>query len=567
MKVTIHADLTQAHQKYVHVQYQIKGIEDDHLVLNFPTWSPGSYLIREYQAQVESFVVVDAKKRSLKWSKLNKCQWQVETKGTKEITLHYRVYANELNVRGVYADHRIVFINPTSCFFHLDQKTHLSVNVAFKTLKGWRFFAEGYDRQAKGSFKNFDLFYDAPILAAEKIQTQQFKTKTTRYTLAFWGESQKDLETIAEDTKKIVLREEALFRGNPNKHYLFQILFVPGQFGGLEHSSSSTNIFDGALLKAAKDYQRFLSLLAHEHFHLWNVKRIRPKGLGPFNYLEEAYTKDLWLAEGATSYYDDHFVYRASLYKTQEYLDVVATNITRLESQKGNKVNSVSESSFDAWIRFYRQNENSMNTLVSYYLKGGLLVMILDLMILSKSKGRKSFDDVMRTLWESYQKNSDEGLEREDFFAAFQKTVGWSVEPFFKKYVDGVESIQWKSIFSPFGLELNTNSSKSNYFGVHLSKKKGDVTITHIVEDSPAYQSQLAPGDELIAINGHRITQADQIDRFLTCDKITVLFSRHGLVESEVIPLAKKGPVEFKLKEKSKPTASQKQLLARFLRH
>ena len=242
-------------------------------------------------------------------------------------------------------------------------------------------------------------------------------------------------------------------------NYLFQIVFYKDGYGGLEHSFSSTNFFDGTRLDQKKSYQKFLSLLSHEHFHLWNVKRIRPQGLGPFDYSQEVYTKELWIAEGITSYYDDHFVYRAGIMSKEDYLQIITDNISHLENYKNSKVNSLSESSFDAWTRFYRQNENSINTVVSYYLKGGLVMMLLDFQIIQKSKGKKSFDNVMQDLYSLYKKRPETGITRDEFFAIVEKHTSQNMKTFVQSYIDGTTAISWQRGFNAFGIKMKPPKS------------------------------------------------------------------------------------------------------------
>ncbi len=546
MQTAITLDISQPKQKYLKVSYAISEINQNELVLVFPVWAPGSYMIREYASQVDQVAFADTAGKKLKFEKIDKCRWRVATKGVKKVMLTYRVYAGDLNVRGAYADHEMIFINGSSAYFHIQNQLGLSPTLSIKTPFGWVLaHAKG---ASKVKFKNFDELYDTPVLCAKNLTLKKFKVGKTDFTMAFWGSAKTDLDKVAADVKKIIERQVAMFKGHPCAAYCFQVMFLPKMYGGLEHAHSSSNVFDGSLLADPKEYQKFLALLSHEHFHLWNIKRIRPKELGPFDYTTEAYTRELWLAEGVTSYYDDHFVWRAGHMTKEAFLDIIAENITKLEAGKATKVNSISDSSFDAWIKFYRQNENSLNTTVSYYLKGGLVVMLLDFFIITKTHGKKTLDDVMRLLFKMHLDRPGVGVTREEFLNGVAKVCGHSAGDFFHHYIDGTTMIDWKKEFSKFGITVSyEDDKKKHYLGVVLGEAGGRVTVQNIAEDSPAFDSELSPGDEIIAINGERFTSTKQLDAFLTGKKLTILFSRLGLVYETVVTPNGKPKDKYKL--------------------
>lgn len=567
MHVDIELDLTAPEQKYLKVKYTVSELTEPELVLTYPTWSPGSYLIREYSCNVEAFAAADSKGNKLTHEKISKNQWRIDAKKSGKVIITYKVYASELNVRAVYADHELVFINPTAAFFYPETGIHGAVNLKIKAPAGWSVELAHKAHHGVHSFNNFDHFYDTPILCAKDLQKAEFKQGATNYRIALWGRHTGDIKKIAADVKKIVAKEMAVFNGNPCPEYLFQIILAEKQYGGLEHSFSSTNIFDGMLFENEKDYKKFLALLAHEHFHLWNVKRIRPVELGPFDYQRENYTRDLWMAEGITSYYDDHFVLRAGLITNNEYLALLADNLTKLESGKAAKVNSISDSSFDAWIRFYRQNENSLNTITSYYLKGGLVVMLMDFKIIKATNGRKNMDDVMRELNQIYEARPEKGITRQEFLNVLEKISKVSFHDFFADFIDGVKPIDWQEAFKPFGIEVKKTTKKGNgFFGIVLSEQSGRVTIQNVSEDSPAYKSILQSGDELIALNHDRISAAKQLEHYLKKSKVHVIFSRRGKVLETTVTLTPKAIPSFGLSLKKRPRPLEKKNLRSFLR-
>jgi predicted metalloprotease with PDZ domain len=567
MKTAITLDLTRPHTKYLGLTYQLSGNTARHITFTFPTWSPGSYMIRDFQADVEAFVV-SAKNKKPFFEKISKCQWRIDTMGAKDLTITYQIYAHNMNVRHCYADHEMVFVNGPSVFGFPEGYLTEAVTLDLRLPKAWK-CAHAKDARAVTNlhFADFDELYDTPILAARELSFESFRIKNTDYEMAFWGEAATDTKRIARDAQAIALKENALFQETPCRRYLFQVIFLRGQYGGLEHRDSSTNLFDGTQLADKKEYQRFISLLAHEHFHLWNVKRIRPEALGPFDYTKEVYTRDLWIAEGITSYYDDHFLLRAGLYTPESYLAIVTENLNKLENQKANRVNSLSDSSFDAWIRFYRPHENVMNTVVSYYLKGGLIMMALDWRIIRATDGKKTLDDVMRALYGLYKKRPARGITREEFSAAHMPFLGKAGAVFLTDYIDGVKPMDWGREMQPFGLELKDNPRAFPfYLGVILGKKKDQVVVQRVSEDSPAYHSELQPGDEIIAIDSKRMESDKDLEPCLKRQNIKVIFARHGRVYETKIRLTKSETFNKKILLAKKQTPAQKRLQKIFFR-
>lgn len=567
MNVAITLNLTKPHEKHVDVSYKISGLDSPSFKLVFPVWSPGSYLIREYQNQVEDFRVTDASHHKIHFEKTDKCHWLIHNRKKTSIIVTYRVYASDLNVRGIYSDHEFVFINPTSAFFFPEGQLNQPVTLKINKVSSWRLDLARKPIKAVYHFVHFDDLYDTPILAAAKLDLRSFTVKKTRYVMAFWGNATAEIKKIVTDTKKIVAKEIEVFKENPCPEYHFQVLFMPGNYGGLEHSFSSTNIFDGSKLHLEEEYNKFLSLLSHEHFHLWNVKRIRPRELGPFDYTKENYSRELWMAEGITSYYDDHFLLRAKILAKEKYFKIVGENVTKLQAQRANRVNSLSESSFDAWIRFYRQNENSLNGTVSYYLKGGLIMMLLDFKIIQATNGKRSMDDLMLALYRLYKKNPKVGILRRQFLEELEKITNQPFKKFETDFINGTKLVNWKHEFAKMGLEAHNPKKSNAYFlGVILESKNNRVFVRHIAEGSPAFHSVLQPQDELIALNGKRFDDPKELDLALKNKRVKILFNRLGKVEETVIEMTLNDYANYEIKVKRKLSAKQKRYLRKFLR-
>jgi predicted metalloprotease with PDZ domain len=568
MKIDITLDGRQSAQKYLFVTYVFQNITEQELVLDFPTWSPGSYLIREYQSQVEEVKLIDSKGNHIPFKKTNKHQWAFSGIKTKSAKLTYKVYANVLNVRGLYADNDFLYFNPCAALFHVSKQTNLKASLKIIVPPKWKTAISKKPKQGLYTFKDFDELYDTPAIAAKELTTKSFKANNTQYKMTFWGTCHTDLDKIVSDTKKIISKQNTLFKNNPCSLYLFIIIFSRQVLGGgLEHAHSSVNLFDGTALTNKKKYNSLLSLLSHEHFHLWNIKRFRPTGLGPYDYTQEVYTKDLWLVEGATSYYDDHTAYRAGLYTATEYLKILSDSITKLESYKATKTHSLSEASFDTWIKYYRPTENTFNTATNYYLKGSLVMLILDILITDLTQGAKNLDDVMLALYKNYKKNPEKQLTRQDFVTIAEEETNISLKSFIKKYVDGTHSINWKNEFRKLGITLNIKKDTSQGFlGVVLSEKNNRLYVQNITEDSPAFASNIQAGDEIIAVDRQAITTPKDIDYYLKNKKLTILYNRRGQIAETVVEPTHSAPQTYSLIVNKKITRQQKKLRDCFLR-
>jgi predicted metalloprotease with PDZ domain len=570
MEIQLSLDFHNPSEKYLHVDFEIQlpksGLNRD-LVMTMPNWTPGSYLVRDFATHVEAFQAFDGKGRPLTYQKIKKNQWEVHQESARTVRVSYKIYANDLSVRAAYMDHEFAFANGPAVFMHPEGFLKSKITLKLKTPKGWDVALGKKPERGVYVYDHFDILYDTPILTANTLERRQFKVGKTTYHIATVGPHRADLDRIATDMKTVLTRQLAIFGDNPCDEYLFQILFVKGGYGGLEHLYSSSNIFDGLSLDDPKRYPILISLLAHEHFHLWNVKRIRPRALGPFDYHTENYTRELWIAEGVTSYYDDHTTYRGGIYSREAYLNVIAENIVKYEAGKGARLNSLSEASFDAWIRYYRQNENSPNTSVNYYLKGGLVMMLLDFEIIRKSKGKHTLDDVMKDQYELFKKRPELGITREEFFASVEKFTGASTQKFIKDHIDGTAVIDWDKAFAPFGLSLEVAKPETGYYlGVTSREANGKVFIDKIAEDSPAFHSPMQSGDEILAVNNERIESARQLKSVLGKPRVKVLFARRGVVYEERIALTKHNPFNKKLQVQKNLTLTQKKDLESFLR-
>jgi predicted metalloprotease with PDZ domain len=384
-----------------------------------------------------------------------------------------------------------------------------------------------------------------------------------------YGEGNYDEKRLLADMKTIVEEVVSIFKEIPYEHYTFIVHNLQSGGGGLEHLNSTTLQTGRWNYGSEAGYSGFLSLVAHEYFHLYNVKRIRPKALGPFDYENENYTNLLWMSEGVTSYYDDHLLRRVGFSSPDEYLFTATGNIGTVENAPGSKVQSAAESSFDAWIKYYRPNENSTNTSISYYTKGAILGMLLDLEILNSSQGQRSFDDVLRFLYDEYYKKQKRGFTDQEMQSAVEKVAGKSMNEFFQKHVYGTEQINYDQYLGYVGLKLVNNSEGKNepYLGANTSLNNGKLTVTSVMRGTTAYEAGVNVNDEIIAIDNYRVT--DDLNRIMATrkvgDKINILINRAGILQNIEAVVTKNPNISYRMQRVPNATPQQEALLKKWL--
>ena len=497
--------------------------------LVMPVWTPGSYLIREYERNVQDFAVADAGGHALAWEKINKNSWQVTTGGAGEWRATYRVYANELSVRTSELNTDHAFWNNATLLMYPDGHLRDSSILKINPRAGWK-IATGLpavpNEENTFQAENFDVLYDSPVEVSD-FKVLSFAVKGVPHRIVIDGAGNYDPERVTRDVQQIVATEVELMGGEiPYHDYTFILHLRSNGGGGLEHlnstalghprfgfriaTSDQSNSAAPFGERGERTYDGFLGLVAHEFFHLWNVKRIRPDALGPFDYTKENYTKNLWVAEGITDYYAEIALRRAGLVSETTFLAARARAFRSLQDRPGRLVQSAEESSFDSWIKYYRQDENSMNSQVDYYEKGAILGLLLDLEIRKRSGGAKSLDDVMHHLFNEYFKKG-RNYTPQDFQKTCELIAGASLDQFFSRYVRGLAELDYDAALNVVGLRLDTaganDPTERVYFGADLNQQGERLMVTRVLAGSPAYEQDLNAGDQIVAVDGARATQ------------------------------------------------------------
>ncbi|MCO5268404.1 MAG: PDZ domain-containing protein [Brumimicrobium sp.] len=502
---------------YFHIQTTLNNFKEKKITLVMPVWSPGSYLIREYPKNVNLVRAFDENNHSLNVKKVSKNKWEIEKGNAKKVIVKYESYAFNLGVRTAFLDKTHGFFNGTNVFTFPEGYKHLGGQVKviphadFATISApLKIAGDGVSTDSGAKtflFSDFDELADSPFEVGNQV-VFHFDAAGVKHTVAMYGEGNYDIEILKKDMARVVEAATTIFGQNPNKEYLFIVHNTDDGDGGLEHMNSTTlNV--SKWIYSKEKYRGFLSLVAHEYFHVWNVKRLRPCALVDIDYSNENYTDLLWVMEGFTSYYSEIILLRAGYHTQESYLTKLQGTLNYVEGTPGNKVQPVSHSSYDAWIKSYRPNENSRNTEVSYYSKGGLIGAVLDAMIIEKYNGKKDLSDFMQLLYQKYYATKNVGFTQTQFKEELSKFLGKNMDDFFIKYIDGVETIPYEDFMRPLGLFIERIDEVNQSIGIGYSIRSGRVVITSVLAGSEAEKAGLSVDDEIIAFNGYRVNDSN----------------------------------------------------------
>jgi predicted metalloprotease with PDZ domain len=564
------------HTHYYEVAFEVGGVTTPHLDFQMPTWTPGSYLQREFARHVRDFAAHGAGSAALRWEKVDKATWRVTTEGARTVRVTYRVYANELTVRTSHLDASHAYFNGASVFMYVKGATDVPLRLRIRAPEGWRVttpLALRPDDDGFYSAPNYDVLVDSPT----EIGTHrliEFTALGKPHRIAIWGEGNYDAAQLQADFTKIIEQGAAVFGGVPYEHYTFIIHLQPGLRGGLEHLNSTTCQAAPNTFKPRRSYLRFLDLIAHEFFHLWNVKRIRPETLGPFDYQRENYTRALWFAEGFTDYYAQQLLRRAGLISPAEYVEGLASGILTYETTPGSRAQSPAEASFDAWIKYYRPDENTVNTTYSYYDSGALLGWMLDLEIRARTNGAKTLDDVMRYLNEHYALKGV-GFPEAELKGVFEKAAGGDLTEFFSRYVYGTEEFPFDKYLALAGLRRTPVYLPSHYdepgrpagprgsLGLRTKASGDRVIVSNVIDGTPADAGGVNANDEIVAINGEKVDAANVVERLSRLEPgqaVTLVVFRRDKLVTFNLTAAKQPPDRYAITAVKEATAEQQAL-------
>jgi predicted metalloprotease with PDZ domain len=498
-----------------------------------PAWIPGSYLIRDFARHIVA-IRAESEGKPIRLDKLDKHTWRAAPlKKPAPLTIICEVYAWDLSVRGAHFDRTHAFFNGTSVFL---RPLGLEASPCLVELRrpdgadfrNWRVAtsltpATGEKGCAKqfgfGWYRadNYDDLIDHPVEMGT-FTLVSFEACGVPHDIAITGRHDCDGERLAADLKRVCEWQIRFFgEPAPMRRYVFLVTAVGEGYGGLEHRAStallcSRNDLPYKGMKGLPDsYRTFLGLCSHEYFHTWNVKRIKPAAFVPYDLDRENYTTQLWAFEGITSYYDDLALLRSGVIERKDWLDVTAKTISNVHRAPGRLRQSLAESSFDAWSKFYRPDENTPNAVVSYYAKGALAALALDLTLRRKSAA--SLDDVMRTLWQRFGQTGH-GVADDDVRRIAEELSGLNLKRFFAETIHGTRDLPLKTLLAPFGVRLAWEQAKIPSLGIKTTSDGNDLRLSTVYDDGAAQVAGLSAGDLLVAIDGLRVT-AKNLDPIL----------------------------------------------------
>ena len=551
VKTTYLLQFDDARKHVVDVRLEFRSANSESCELMMATWTPGSYLIREYARNVDQITAVDAQGESLSLEKTSKNRWIIRGKNLDEVVVHYRVYCREMSVRTNFVDREFAVLNGAPTFIIPTAYIQHPIEVEIELPRGWRQSVTALDAKegaAAGIYqaRDFDHLVDSPIVIGNP-EVQSFDVNGIEHVLVnVGGNGLWDAAKATGDVAKIVAEQQALWKNVPYRKYYF--LNVIGESGGgLEHDESTLMLTSRWAFRRPEDYKRWLGLVSHEFFHAWNIRTLRPKALVDYDYENENYFPSLWIAEGITSYYDDLSLIRSGVISQDDYLSSLSKQIERLESTPGRLQQSLRDASHDAWIKYYRQDEHSRNTQISYYIKGAVVAFLLDVRIRELTQNKKSLDDVMREVYRRY--SGDRGYTETEFRKVASKVAGEDLSDWFAKHVDEASELNYQPALDWLGLRLegwktDESHEKSKdgeeageakivtpWLGAGTREENGKLVVTSVTVDSPAYETGMNVDDELIAVNRFRV-QSSTLDRVLSQfagePEVTLTLSRRG---------------------------------------
>jgi predicted metalloprotease with PDZ domain len=506
--------------------------------LCLPTWTPGSYKLREYSAQLGNLHITDENGRPLPKQWASKNQLRVTSKNCAALKVSYLYYAFERTVRTSHVNRFHAFIMPGTCLLYAAGRTQEVHHVTLHhDRQAWPQVSTplspvnpdaAEDAPLLLAAANYDCLVDSPLEMGDHY-VASFESHGAVNEIAIAGVGNFDNEWLVERMRTIIDTEAKMFGGVPYDRYVFILQMYPDIFGGLEHARCSVNAFDTNLADDKKSTLRLLELLVHEYFHLWNIKRIRPLLLGPFDYLNEVYTDMLWLAEGVTSYYDDLLTFRCGFRTEKEFMTSFAEqHLWRELSGPGRDQMNVKDSSFLAWVKLYHSNGDSHNRFPSYYTRGAVIFFMLDLHIIVESNGKYTLDDGMRALWQAYQARPEQGITQAEFNQLLQEATGVDISAKLEEWLSSTGDLPYAAYLEKLGMRWTEKSeeerpnfteeigpmpkAKKVFSGLNVHVKNGRLLVQRVTDNTPAAEAGLGIDDEIISVNGRRVSSDSDLN-------------------------------------------------------
>lgn len=568
---TVRMDNPQNHTYQVSLQYT--GLKLPMLELKMPVWTPGYYQLMNYAKSVEGFQATDESGKVLAFEKITPSTWRIQTGGSKALTVNYQVRTGMSFVASNYLDENRAYISPAGLFLHPKGQLKQPVKVTFVPDPSWNpRIATGLDSVA-GSPKtyiapDFDVLYDSPVLMGKTEELNPFEVKGIPHYFVGYRMGEFDRVTFMNDLKKIVEEASRIIGDIPYQHYTF-IAIGPGG-GGIEHLNSTSISFSGKQMDTRAGKLKMYNFLAHEYFHHYNVKRIRPIELGPFNYDRENKTKMLWVSEGFTVYYEYLAVKRAGLMTDEELINAFQKEIQTYENKPGHLFQSATQSSYETWSDGpFGRTGDEVNKTISYYNKGPVLGAMLDFNIRHVTQNKKSLDDVMRFLYQEYYQKKQRGFTEDEFRKTCEKMAGTSLKEIFD-YASTTRQINYPKYFGYAGLAIDTitKAIPGGWLGINTSTKGDSLLISNVEYESPAWKAGLRSKAAIMSVEGQRpATLTAILKERKAGETVTLQVIQAGQSKELTVTLGQKGTKDFTISRLPQASPLQKEILASWLGH
>jgi len=572
----------QRKNQYVTVRLNLP-VQSETTHLAMPNWTPGSYLIRDYAAQVEGLKAYGGSGKELEVSKIEKHRWRIATAGEESIEVRYQVWAGELAVNAGWVEDEFAMLNGAGVFLYNESTRKMPQSLKVDLPDAWQNAHVALPGQGEGLAyiaKDYDELVDSPILLGNTT-TYPFDLDGQKYALINQGDSRLwDGEKAAADALRIVKSVQSFWQINPlEREYLFMNI-IANFIGGLEHDYSTVMLSSPWQMRSREDYVRWLSLVTHEFFHVWNVRRLRPQALSEYQYDREIYTGELWLAEGLSSYYDNLLLFRSGIITVDEYMQLLADEILSYELSPGRKVQSAEEASFDTWIKHYKPDANSINSDVSYYRKGSLIGFVADASIREASKQESSLDDVMRDMYRLYGPagSSSRGYPPRAFETLVEQRAGLQVRQEIENMITTIADPDVDAALDYYGLRLERAPSRKAAesagnpvpadFGLVWTGQESLLIVESVVRGGSGSLAGVLPGDELLAVNDQRVNRLNILDRMLRLqpgESADLLLVRNGRVLTLPAQVQHAIPEKYRIEIKPDINKRQKERMQQWL--
>ncbi|MBY0495888.1 MAG: PDZ domain-containing protein [Cyanobacteria bacterium] len=550
------------HTHYVEVEAAIPTAGRAEIEVYMATWTPGSYLIREYERHVEA-VTASAGTRAVNVVKSTKNRWKITTGGAPNVTLRYKVYSREMTVRNNWVESAFAMLNGAPTFITLVERAARPHEVRVELPAAWKRVETALEpvSGSTNTFRapDFDTIVDSPIIIGNPV-TREFTVDGKKHTVVFEGDASLiDADRVAADVQKIVMAAKGVMGSLPYPHYHFMTM-VTESSGALEHKNSYLGMTNRFATRTRNAYLGFLGTLSHEYFHNWNVKRLRPVELGPFDYENENYVKTLWVAEGFTDYYADILNKRAGIETKDEYLNALSNQIEQVQTIPGRLVTPVNMASFDTWIKQYRPDENLANISINYYPKGAVIAFLLDAKIRKATNGARSLDTGMQ--WAMQRYAGDKGYTPDQFYAVMSEAAGTDLKGWFAKTAESTDELEYTEALEYFGLRFHPVDMRNAraYIGGGTRNDAGRLIITSVRRGTPGIDAGLNVDDEIIAIDDVRVRAdglAARLDQYKPGDKIAVTVARRDRLMQIDVTLGPEPGRTWRLEALPNATAEQ----------